>query len=152
MAEVVAYAGEVIRRGDASSIDEGRLGDCPRCGRPVIAGKRGFGWFGWREGCPFVLWREYKGHALGDDQIRQLLQRRVLVGPLMSEESGKVILQLLESGELTEIPIPVGGQHRGGWRAGRRPGGRKTLTQRRDNAAGESEEAQPRGRQAGFTA
>ena len=63
MAEIVGYTGEVIRCGDATSIDEGRLGDCPRCGRPVIAGKRGFGCSGWREGCPFVLWREYRGHA-----------------------------------------------------------------------------------------
>ena len=55
MAEIVAYTGEVIRCGDATSIDEGRLGDCPRCGRPVIAGKRGFGCSGWREACPFVL-------------------------------------------------------------------------------------------------
>ena len=30
MAEIVGYTGEVIRCGDASSIDEGRLGDCPR--------------------------------------------------------------------------------------------------------------------------
>ena len=112
MAEIVGYTGEVIRCGDATSIDEGRLGDCPRCGRPVIAGKRGFGCSGWREGCPFVLWREYKGHALEDDQIRQLLQRRVLLGPLVFGESGEVVLQLLDNGELTEIPIPVGGQRR----------------------------------------
>jgi len=48
MAEIVGYTGEVIRCGDATSIDEGRLGDCPRCGRPVIAGKRGFCYSGWR--------------------------------------------------------------------------------------------------------
>ena len=63
MAEIVGYTGEVIRSGDATSIEEGRLRDCPRCGRPVIAGKRGFGSSGWREGCSFVLWWEYKGHA-----------------------------------------------------------------------------------------
>jgi DNA topoisomerase III len=87
MAEIVRYAGEVIRCGDATSIDGRRLGDCPRCGHPVIAGKRGFGCSGWREGCQFVLWRGYKGHALGDDQIRQQQQRRVLLGPLVFGES-----------------------------------------------------------------
>jgi DNA topoisomerase-3 len=46
---------DFARDGDATSIDEGRLGDCPRCGRPVITGKRGLGCSGWREGCPFVL-------------------------------------------------------------------------------------------------
>ena len=74
--EIVRYTGEVIRSGDGAPIDAGRLGDCPRCGRPVIEGKRGFGCSGWREGCPFVLWREYQGRSLGDDQIRELLQRR----------------------------------------------------------------------------
>jgi DNA topoisomerase-3 len=102
--------GEVIPCGDATSIDEGQLGDCPRCGRPVIAGKLGFGCSGWRKGCPFVLWREYKGHELGDDQIRQLLQRHVLLEPITFGESREVVLQLVDKGELTEIPIPVGGQ------------------------------------------
>src|SRR5271157_193403 len=125
MTEIVGYTGEVIRCGDATSIDEGRLGDCPRCGRPVIAGKRGFGCSGWREGCPFVLWREYKGHALGDEQIRQLLQRRVLLGPLVFGESGEVVLQLLDNGELTEIPIPVGGQRRRARETGFRSAGRR---------------------------
>ena len=127
MAEIVRYTGEVIRSGDAASIDEARLGDCPRCGRPVIEGKRGFGCSGWREGCPFVLWREYKGHALGDDQIRELLQRRVLLRPLVFGESGEVILQLLDSGELTEIPVPVGGAAAAGTErrdAGQPAGGR----------------------------
>jgi len=149
MAEIVGYTGEVIRCGDATSIDEGRLGDCPRCGRPVIAGKRGFGCSGWREGCPFVLWREYKGHTLEDDQIRQLLQRRVLLGPLVFGESGEVVLQLLDNGELTEIPIPVGGQRRRARETGFRSAGRRTRTQRREKASGESEEARPRGRPSG---
>ena len=150
MAEIVGYTGEVIRCGDATSIDGERLGDCPRCGRPVIAGKRGFGCSGWREGCPFVLWREYKGHALEDDQIRQLLQRRVLLGPLVFGESGEVVLQLLDNGELTEIPIPVGGQWRRARETGLRSVGRRTRTQRREKASGGSEETRPRGWPSGF--
>jgi DNA topoisomerase III len=47
----------------------------------VIEGKRGFGCSGWREGCPFVLWRESDGHVLGDDQIRRLLQHRAIPSP-----------------------------------------------------------------------
>ena len=149
MAEIITYTGEVIRCGDATSIDEGRLGDCPRCGRPVIAGKRGFGCSGWREGCPFVLWREYKGHALKDDQIRQLLQRRVLLGPLVFGESGEVILQLLESGELTEIPVPVGGQQRRARKTGVRSAVGRTRKQRREKASSESEGPRPRERPSG---
>lgn len=112
LAEIVEYTGAVISHGDATSVDENRLGDCPRCGRPVLAGKRGFGCSGWREGCPFVLWREYKGRSLGDEQIRQLLQRRVLLEPPVAGESGKVVIELLDNGELTEIPVPEEGQRR----------------------------------------
>ncbi len=109
-AEIARYTGEVIRAGDPAAPDETRLGDCPRCGRPVIEGKRGFGCSGWRDGCPFTLWREYRGRTLTTGQIREILQRRVLLTPLTPADSGTgpVILQLLDSGDLSEIPVPVG--------------------------------------------
>lgn len=74
MAEIVRYTSDVLRSDQLPAVDLGRLGDCPRCGRPVIEGKRGFGCSGWRDGCPFVLWREYRGNSLTVDQIRELLQ------------------------------------------------------------------------------
>ena len=136
MAEIVRYTGEIIRSGDAAPIDHQRLGDCPRCGRPVIEGHRGFGCSGWRDGCPFVLWREYRGHALSEDQIRELLQHRVLRQPLTIEGSGEVILQLADCGVLTEIPVPTGGQRP----ARGRTGGRRSTRRRKEpgTARGES--------------
>src|SRR5262249_22726223 len=88
LAEIVRYTGEIVRSGDGPRVDEGRLGDCPRCGRPVIEGKRSFGCSGWKEGCPFVLARDYRGHRLEDGQVRELLQRRVLLEPLVIEGTG----------------------------------------------------------------
>ena len=141
--EIVRYTGEVIRSGDAVAVDPGRLGDCPRCGRPVIAGKRGFGCSGWREGCPFVLWREYQDQVLGDDQVRELLHRRVLLRPFPSGTSGEAILQLADSGALLEIPVPRGRPSRfaGGpkrtatrTRKGRAPGRRTTAADPPDPA------------------
>jgi DNA topoisomerase-3 len=119
MAEIIQYTGEVIRSGDAIGVDPARLGDCPRCGRPVIEGRRGFGCSGWREGCPFVLWREYRGQLLGDEEVRELLQRRVLLRPRTFGDAGEAILNLTNSGVLTEIPIPTGRPHRPGAREGR---------------------------------
>jgi DNA topoisomerase-3 len=119
MAEIVRYTEDVIRSGDASAIDPARLGDCPRCGRPAIEGRRGYGCSGWRDGCPFVLWREYKGHPLTEDQIRELLQRRVLQTPLAIDGSGEVVLQLLGSGDLAEIPVPTGDRRRAGAKSAR---------------------------------
>ena len=119
MAEIVRYTREVIRSDDPATVDPARLGDCPRCRRPVIRGKRGYGCSGWRDGCPFVLWREHRGHSLSEHQVRELLQRRVL-GPLTIDGSAQVILHLTENGALTEIPVPTGGRTRPtktGWTA-----------------------------------
>ncbi len=114
MAEIARYTGEVVRTGDPSAVDSSRFGDCPRCGKPVIEGKRGFGCSGWREGCPFVLWRESDGQVLGDDQIRRHLQHRTIPSPKAS-----AILHLTEQGELTEIPVPVGEPRRPAGKPGR---------------------------------
>ena len=116
----------------------------------MIAGKRGFGCSRWREGCRFVMWREYKGHSLRDDQIRRLLQRRVLLEPPMSWETGEVVIQLLDNGELAEIPVPVGGQHRRTRKKGLRPGGERTRRGPREIATGASEEARPQGKPSEF--
>ena len=103
MGEIAQYTTALIHSGDSSAPDESKLGDCPRCGRPVIEGKRGYGCSGWREGCPFVLWKSYKEQPLSLGAVRLLLQRRVLPGPTSEDP---VILYLTDSGAVTEIPVP----------------------------------------------
>jgi DNA topoisomerase-3 len=125
MTEIVHYTGEVVRSGDAPAVDADRLGDCPRCGRPVIAGKRGFGCSGWREGCPFVLWREHRGYPLGDHEIRALLQRRALLRPVSLDGAGEAILALTDTGAVTEIPVPSGRQRPARAAGPRKEGGRR---------------------------
>jgi DNA topoisomerase-3 len=102
MADIARYAGEVVRPGDGPAIDPSKLGDCPRCGRAVIEGKRAYGCSGWREGCPFVLAREHDGKALAVDQVREILQRRILAWP------PGAILHLTDPGELATLRVPVG--------------------------------------------
>jgi DNA topoisomerase-3 len=155
MAEIVQYTGDVIRSGDGLAVDPPRLGDCPRCGRPVIQGQRGFGCSGWRDGCPFVLWREYRGQPLGDDAIRELLQRRVLLRPLTLGGGGQVVLSLTNSGALTEIPVPKGrpqqppsGASRKPAKSRTKPGSRrsaKTANGDGSSPAGEKASAKPTG-------
>ena len=112
MAEIVRYTRDVIQSEDTAAIDPGRLGECPRCGRQVIVGKRGYGCSGWRDGCPFVLWREYRGHLLTEDQVRELLQRRVLKPPLTLDGSSEALLYLMDSGTLTDVPVPTSAPRR----------------------------------------
>jgi DNA topoisomerase-3 len=136
MAEIARYTTEVVRPGDSSAIDPSRLGDCPRCGKPVIEGKRGFGCSGWRDGCRFVLWREHNGHPLGDDQIRRLLQHRTLPSPRAPANSDSAILHLTDQGELTEIPVPIGERRRpAGSKPGRRPTGPRSAKPKRRAAS-----------------
>lgn len=119
MDEIVRYTAAIVG-GDPEPIDPGRLGDCPRCGRPVIEGKRGYGCSGWKDGCPFVLWPEYEGQPIGLDAIRSLLQRRAWLSPLTVPGVGEVVLTLADSGDLLPIPVPVGRPRTGGgkqWKA-----------------------------------
>ena len=153
MAEIVRYTGEVVRPGDPDPVDPSRLGDCPRCGRPVIEGKRAFGCSGWRDGCSFVLAREFEGHPLNDDQLRELLQRRVLARPTTLGGSGEVILKLADSGGLVAIPVPVGEPRRpfvkGAGKGGARRPRSTTKAQAKDD---QPEPARPGKRADGFAA
>jgi DNA topoisomerase-3 len=106
MDEIIRYTEGIIRSAESATVDESKLGDCPRCGRPVIEGNRGYGCSGWREGCPFVLWKEHKGVTLDVGQIRELLQHRVLLRPIKIEGVGDVVLQLADSGAVLEIRVP----------------------------------------------
>jgi DNA topoisomerase-3 len=147
MAEIVRYTGSILRTDEEAAVDEGRLGACPRCGRPVMEGKRGFGCSGWREGCPFVLWKEYRGRLLDLAEVRELLQRRVLLRPLTLEGTGAVILQLTDGGAVLEIPVPEGESRR---RAGEANSGeasrrKQDKPQRRPRGSGEAPGRTPEG-------
>lgn len=131
MGGIVRYTRDIVRS-SGTAIDPTRLGDCPRCGRPVIEGKRGYGCSGWRDGCPFVLWREYRGHTLGEDQIRELLQRRVILEPLAIDGAGEVIVQLLDSGVLTDVPVPAGRPRFPSGKTGSAPTSRRGSGARKD--------------------
>ena len=108
MHEIVEYTRQIIRSSDEITIDEQRLGDCPRCGQPVIQGKRGFGCSAWRDGCRFVLWPTYKDCQLDMQQLRALLQHGVTRGPIRLGDGRQYVLTMLDSGELVEIPVPQG--------------------------------------------
>jgi DNA topoisomerase-3 len=154
MEEIATYTRDVIRSGDVVQVDPDRLGDCPRCGQPVIAGKKGFGCSAWREGCPFVLFREYKGLTLNDDQVRELLQYHVLQSPVRLEDAGHVLLKLTDSGPLVDVPVPNDAPRRPTAKAGtRQPGKRpKSGTRRRKTATSAAEPGRSEVSAEGFAA
>jgi hypothetical protein len=48
-----------------------------------------------------VLWKQHKNIELSDNQVRALLQKKILAQPI-----GGVILTLSSDGALQEIPLP----------------------------------------------
>jgi len=99
MEKIAVYIKQVILGSDITAIDFQSFGFCPKCKNPVIKGNKGYGCSKWREGCKFVLWREYKNVELNEGQIRALLQKRILLQPIEG-----MVLSISEAGELTEIP------------------------------------------------
>ena len=95
------FTRQVIEGSDLSRISYDSYGNCPKCKSPVVKGKRGYGCSKWKEGCSFVLWKEYKDTVLTDAQIRALLQKKILLQPI-----GAVLLSLSDAGDLMEIPLP----------------------------------------------
>lgn len=100
MQGIAQYTAQVIAGSNIATINYDIYGQCPKCKSPIIKGQRGYGCSKWREGCSFVLWNEYKGMRLGEEQIRCLLQKKILLQPI-----GGSVLSLSDSGDLMEIPV-----------------------------------------------
>ncbi len=51
------------------------LGACPRsgCGGTIIEGKKGYGCSNFREGCGFVIWKEFAGKSVSIQMLKALL-------------------------------------------------------------------------------
>lgn len=113
MDEIAQYTSRIMSEAEAKPVDERSWGDCPRCGRPVIQGNRGFGCSAWKDGCKFVFWPTYKDHELNTADIRELLQRRVLLRPVDLPGTGQVILAITSTGEVTDIAVPSPEQQAG---------------------------------------
>lgn len=101
MDDIKRFITQLIQESDIYKLSFDTYGLCPKCKSPVIKGNRGYGCSKWREGCTFVLWKEYKGLALNEGQIRTLLQKHVLPQPIKG-----AILTLSQQGDLQEIPVP----------------------------------------------
>jgi DNA topoisomerase-3 len=104
MREIEDYTASIIRR-ESSPIDETKWGSCPRCGKPIVEGKKGYGCSGWKDGCPFVLWREFRGQDLTPTQVRTLLQRGAILKPVLINQI-PMLLTLTKTGAVAEVLVP----------------------------------------------
>jgi len=105
MQEVADYTQRLIQADERLAVDTDTFGNCPKCGQPIMQGKRGLGCSAWKDGCNFVLWPTYQEHELSMDQMRELLQFGVTLRPF-AFEGKQALLTLLDSGSLTVVPLP----------------------------------------------
>jgi DNA topoisomerase-3 len=114
MTQIADFARSIIHQDQERQIDSQRWGTCPRCGREVIQGKRGFGCSGWREGCGFVIWPDGEGRTLTPLQVRQLLQLGLTAEPHPLPTGAAAVFALTATGEIVEIPLPEATGQRAG--------------------------------------
>jgi len=91
MAEITEFTRTLIdgNRGELAVAHARDLGPCPRCGRPVIRGRKDFGCSGFREGCSFVLPSQPEGFLLGFRQVAEVLRYGRTLAPLSSDQPGR---------------------------------------------------------------
>jgi DNA topoisomerase III len=97
MTGIAQFTEQLINGSNIFSLNYETYGPCPKCKNPIIKGKKGYGCSRWREGCQFVLWKEFQGAELNENQVRSLLQKHIFIKP----QGG--ILTLSENGEIVEI-------------------------------------------------
>ncbi len=104
--EIKDFTHQMLKSSDATRFNPERLGPCPLCSAEVIRGNKGYGCSKWKEGCQFVLWKEYRGVQLTPVQAQKLIQRRILLDPIQIDEKEKVILALTNKGNVIHLAIP----------------------------------------------
>jgi len=47
--------------------------NCPKCGKPITVGTKGWSCSGWKEGCKFIIWNEFSHKKLTTAEKEQLI-------------------------------------------------------------------------------
>ncbi len=72
--EKVAAPAATSRNGGKKSSSP--LGECPKCGAPVVETKKSYGCSAWKErGCKFAIWKTVAGKRVTEAQAKQLLTK-----------------------------------------------------------------------------
>ena len=50
------------------------MGTCPLCGAAVVEQKKSYSCSGWRDGCPFVIWKAMAGKRISRKTAQALLK------------------------------------------------------------------------------
>ncbi|WP_047863832.1 type IA DNA topoisomerase [Rubrobacter aplysinae] len=74
--EKVAAPAGVSRNNGGSKKPSAPVGECPKCGAPVVETKKSYGCSAWKDkGCKFAIWKTVAGKRISESQARQLLKQ-----------------------------------------------------------------------------
>jgi DNA topoisomerase-3 len=104
MQQIAQFTKSLIQESDITRVNFEIYGNCPKCQSAIVKGKKGYGCSKWREGCNYVLWKQYKDIELNEGQIRCLLQKKIILKPVAG-----AILCLSNEGAVVEMPVPEQG-------------------------------------------
>ena len=108
---IVSYTRGLIENSSTAKLDMDRMGECPLCGKEVIKGRTAYGCSDWKEGCPFVLPKDYKGLTLSHNQVQVLLQLHMLPYSVRIDEQPRLLL-LSKQGFVMDIDLPAADQQK----------------------------------------
>jgi len=86
---------QTISSSPSRSTERPSFGACPRCGKPIIEGAKGFGCSGYKDGCKFTVWKtgEYGIYKVLNDSGKKMTA--AMVSSLL--KNGKVLVNGLKS-------------------------------------------------------
>jgi DNA topoisomerase-3 len=109
MEQVKSFTRQLIQNSEEQGRPFDSMRPCPRCGAGIVEGKRGYGCEKWKEGCSYVLWKEYRGHQIGRDQATELFRRHISLSSVDSIEGADgCVLYLSEAGHVFHVALPHG--------------------------------------------
>ncbi|SCY19590.1 DNA topoisomerase-3 [Paenibacillus polysaccharolyticus] len=76
-ADAASSTGTTVKSGTASSGVREVLASCPSpgCSGHIIEGKKGYGCSRFKEGCTFVVWKEYAGKKITSTMLKSLVEK-----------------------------------------------------------------------------
>lgn len=86
------------------------LADCPRqgCGGQLIEGKKGYGCLHYKQGCKFVIWKQFEGKQISVSMLQSLLSKgqtqlltfKAETGDAEGDYKARIVLKDAQTGEL----------------------------------------------------
>ncbi|MCY9763251.1 DNA topoisomerase [Paenibacillus alvei] len=85
------------------SIEDRTVGSCPTCGKAVIQGEKAYACIGWRDGCTFKIWKDFRSISIDTRKAASLLAGKevLLKGIPKNDKTGTYdIIIFMKNGNL----------------------------------------------------